>query len=46
MSKLVVAVLMAVLLTGATLYVIGAQIVPATGSAGNQTRVQINNAFQ
>lgn len=46
MSKLVVAVLMAVLITGATLYVIGAQIVPATGLAGNQTRAQINDAFQ
>lgn len=46
MSKIVVAVLMAVLLSGATLYVLGTQIVPATGSAGNQTRAQIHNAFQ
>lgn len=46
MSKIVVAVLMSVLLSGAALYVLGTQIVPAAGSAGNQTRAQIHNAFQ
>ncbi|MGF9710908.1 MULTISPECIES: hypothetical protein [Paenibacillus] len=46
MSKIIVAVLMAVLLSGAALYVLGAQIVPAAGSAGNQTKAQIHDAFQ
>ncbi|MCP3774252.1 hypothetical protein NLX71_13195 [Paenibacillus sp. MZ04-78.2] len=46
MSKIVIAMLMAVLLGGATLYVLGAQIVPAAGTAGAKTNTQINNAFQ
>lgn len=46
MSKIVIAMLMAVLLGGATLYVLGAQIVPATGTAGTKTNSQINHAFQ
>lgn len=46
MSKIVIAVLMSVLLAGATLYVIGTQMVPAAGTAGKQTSLQINNAFQ
>lgn len=46
MSKIVVAVLLAVLMGGAALYAIGAQMVPATGAAGTHTKNQINSAFQ
>ncbi|MCZ8523488.1 MULTISPECIES: hypothetical protein [Paenibacillus] len=46
MSKLIIAVLMAVLLGGSTLYVVGGQLVPAVGTAGATTRSNIVDAFQ
>ncbi|CAG7646124.1 hypothetical protein ACFQI7_23315 [Paenibacillus allorhizosphaerae] len=46
MSKIVITVLITVLIGGATLFAIGRQIVPATATAGIQTRTQINQAFQ
>lgn len=45
MTKLVVALLMTVLMAGASIYVVGTQIVPATGTAGTTQRTQIQTAF-
>jgi hypothetical protein len=46
MSKLVVTLLVCVLIAGATIYSIGHLIAPATGTAGNTQRTNIQNAFQ
>jgi hypothetical protein len=46
MGKLVVTILIAVLLGGAALYAVGSQLVPATGTAGTNTKGKINTAFQ
>jgi len=45
MGKLVVTLVLAVLILGAALYAVGAQIVPAAGEAGRTTAEQIAEAF-
>ncbi|WP_176835618.1 MULTISPECIES: hypothetical protein [unclassified Paenibacillus] len=46
MSKLVIAVLLTVLVAGAALYTVGGQLAPAAGTAGNQTKLRIQDAFE
>ncbi|WP_201305395.1 hypothetical protein [Paenibacillus puerhi] len=46
MSKLVIAILLAVLLGGTVLYVVGGQLAPAAGSAGSRTQLRIQDAFE
>ena len=45
MGKLVTTLVLAVLILGAALYVVGELIVPAAGEAGRSTAEQIAEAF-
>jgi hypothetical protein len=45
MSKLVVAIIFCVLVAGATIYVMAAKILPATGGAGTNVSTTIQNSF-
>lgn len=45
MSKLVVTLLVCVLLMGVSIYAVGKQVIPATGTAGTTQRTNIQNAF-
>ncbi|CAG7651326.1 hypothetical protein PAECIP111802_04935 [Paenibacillus allorhizosphaerae] len=45
MTKLVVMLLVCVILAGATIYALGRQVIPATGTAGTTQRTNIQTAF-
>ena len=45
MSKLLVVIIFSVLIVGATIYVMAAKILPATGGAGTNVSATIQNSF-